>query len=230
MLIGSRSGFVTLADREEAMYKQALEGWMDLFADRLTTFEDDFMEELNTAVFTGTNRSVSRVDVTLNALTTVGFSNSFQGSFLKSLSCPNLTTIKGGQQFQDSKQLVSVSFPKLSSVTDFNWFFYGCTSLKTVDLGLVTSLRNGYAGSFGNCTALTDVFFSAMTTSGLLSHTNIMTSSLPNQIVFHCADGNVIYDGSAWVVAQNLNGGGHKCLNSSFSPFPRSSRLWKEAA
>ena len=211
MLLGSRNGLIAEANKEELMYKQALQNWLDLFAGRLTTFVDDTMEDLSFPLFYQTATPIKyRVDFTLTALKTISSRNSFFTSCAKTISCPNLITIIGAQHFQGSSSLESVSFPNLETIDNFSWYFFNCTALKTVNLGKVQSLPSAVNNSFAYDTSLTDVFVESMQSDTLLSYTQMLSSATtgsftPHQVVFHCADGDVVWsdDDNAWVIASD---------------------------
>lgn len=71
---------------------------------------------------------------------------------------PNLTTIEAGNLFLDNTELLSVSFPKLSTVRcTTNNIFKGCTELTTVSLPAIATIVSDTNRMFESCEALTSI-------------------------------------------------------------------------
>ena len=186
-----------------------LNNWLDFFANGylMTQFEDDSIVELGVPLFQGGITGTSPISVSFSSLKRVLTRNVFYTSRMVSLSCPVLTEIYGAQQFQGSSYLETVDLPSLTYIENFNWWFWNCPRLKVVNLGQVSEIHGASNVSFGQYdSALEDVYLLAMNASTLLSYTGMLTSATtgnytPHQIVFHCADGNVVWsdDANNWV-------------------------------
>jgi len=122
-------------------------------------------------------------------LTTISGSNAcyemfYHSTSLTSASFPNLTTISGNgacqEMFRDCTSLTSASFPNLTTISGSNacngmFYISALTSVLTsVSFPNLTTLSGNYACQrmFYYNRALTDVYFSALTTSSFGSNLN----------------------------------------------------------
>jgi len=207
--IGARN--VSLSGGSGADAEAKLQNWLDFFANGylMTQFEDDSIVELGVPLFQA-NAGMSHISILFSSLKRVLARNVFYGSRIVSLSCPMLTEVYGMQQFQGSSYLETLDFPSLAYIENFSWWFWNCPRLKAINLGQVTEIHGASNVSFGQVdSALEDVYLLAMNTSTLLSYTGMLTPATtgnytPHQIVFHCADGNVVWsdDANNWVKIQ----------------------------
>ena len=97
------------------------------------------------------------LDVVNDKITSIGL-ETFFGTKLQSINCPNVTTI-GTSAFRSSALAGDISFPNLESIRGLQEFFG--TSIESVsDLGKVTNI-NGAAGygMFAGCKLLKRVTF-----------------------------------------------------------------------
>ena len=196
------------------MYKEMIENLQAYFAGTLDEFDDYAIVEigLRNALSTvgPTNNAASSRKITLHNLKRITRAQAFQTNmFGGEIRLPALVSITGNQQFQQSA-VTKVLMPNLESLSDFNWFFYGCSMLTEVDLGKVTSLPNAYYASLSGCTSLTDVHCRSLQSATLLGYTYMMTTATtgyytPHQVVFHCADCDVAWDDgtSSWKAVQS---------------------------
>jgi len=207
--IGARN--VSLSGGSGSNAESMLQNWLDFFAngDSVSQFEDDSIVELGTNLFPNQSGQCP-LSVTFNNLERIRNRNVFFASRIVNLSCPRLTEVYGAQHFQQSTYLVTVDFPSLITIENFNWWFWNCPRLKAINLGKVTEIHGASNVSFGQYdSVLEDVYLLAMNTSTLLSYTGMLTPATtgnytPHQIVFHCADGNVVWsdDANNWVKIQ----------------------------
>lgn len=151
--------------------------------------------------------SINVQHVTLENCETLSTNSCFYQSSLIDVNLPALRTIKKGQQFQGSKSLKTVNLGPCERIEDFNWMFFNCYSLEKVYARNVNYIHNQQATTFTECNSLTDVYFDSLQSSYVLG-TNLLAVSgthfAPHTIVFHCADGDVVYDNElgAWKLVQ----------------------------
>lgn len=217
MLIGSRSGFVTLADREDEMYKELFEQFVT------NTFPQGYELVIPYHFY--------RINI-FNAivLDTLTFSEMTSQEFYSFAN--QIAADYGGGT--NSAWVRVLKFPRFTY-----WGYYyrnilgALYGLEHLYIPNVTSFQDTAYGFHGYRGDLLRVHIDK-TCSDIKTLPNFPgfneTSLALDKIVFVGSDGTVAWDGTDWTITQNANGGGHKCLNSSLSPLSRSSRLWKEAA
>ena len=154
--------------------------------------------------------SINVQHATLENCETLSIGNCFFQSSLIDVNLPVLRTIKLGQQFQSSRSLKTVNLGPCERIEDFNWMFSSCNSLEKVYARNVNYIYNQQATSFAGCNSLTDVYFDSLQSSYVLG-TNLLKVGgsyfAPHTIVFHCADGDVVYDNElgAWKLVQAVS-------------------------
>lgn len=199
--IGARNMSLSVGSGADA--EAMLQNWLSFFSDSQgDTFEDYSIVELGTNIFQNTNWN-TKIHLVLHNLETVSKPGCFSGSRLVSITCPKLKSIIGQQQFMSSQLLTYVDFPELEYATTCQGLFAYCSnSLKEVNLGKVTGLANPYQ-TFFNCQKLENVYMQNMDSETLLGYPYVTgrTDFAPHQVVFHCADGNVVWsdDANNWV-------------------------------
>lgn len=119
---------------------------------------------------------------------------------LKSITVHDVTAMNAGYLFQGSS-VEEVSFPDAVSNTTFS--FYQCAKLKVIR---VPKLKTDMSTLcyIGNSSVLTDVYINESTCAEILAirgfpGMNPSQNSNYANVVFHGSDGNVVYNGSAWV-------------------------------
>ena len=159
--------------------------------------------------------SINVQHATLENCEILSISNCFYQSSLIDVNLPVLRTIKFGQQFQNSKSLKTVNLGLCERIEDLNWMFFNCYCLEKVYARNVNYIHNQQASIFAGCNSLTDVYFDSLQSSYVLG-TKLLevngTYFAPHTIVFHCTDGDVVYDNElgAWKLVQSVSqlGGG----------------------
>lgn len=167
--------------------------WLELFGDKQgEMFEDYSLEEIATPIF-GNSNYLSGIHVTLHSLKKISKPTCFVGSRLKSLTCPNLTSIIGQQQFMSSQKLEFVDFPKLEDISNGQAMFGSCSgALTDINLGNVESIGNPDSFLTG-CSKLQHVYLRKMHCSTLLGYSSLFKNA-PHQVILYCADGNVVWN------------------------------------
>lgn len=156
------------------------------------------------------NGSINVQHATLENCETLSSQSCFMGSRLIDVNFPALMTIKNSQQFQSSISLKTVNLGPCERIEDINWMFAFCKSLEKVYARNVNYISNQANTTFSGCNALTDVYFDSLQSSYVLG-TKLLgvngTYFAPHTIVFHCADGDVVYDNAlgAWKLVQAVS-------------------------
>ena len=149
------------------------------------------------------NGSINVQHATLENCETLSSQGCFMGSSLIDVNFPALMTIKKSQQFQNSRSLKIVNLGPCERIEDINWMFTSCNSLEKVYARNVNYISNQTSTTFTGCNSLTDVYFDSLQSSYVLGTKLLGVEGnyfAPHTIVFHCEDGDVVYDNSlgAW--------------------------------
>lgn len=165
------------------------------------------------------NGSINVQHVTLENCEALSIANCFYQSSLIDINLPALRTIKNGQQFQQSKRLKTVDLGLCERIEDINWMFSFCSSLEKVYARNVNYIHRQNASTFTECNSLTDVYFDSLQSSYVLGTPLLGVNGAyfaPHTIVFHCADGDVVYDNElgAWKLVQAVSQLGVQDLNT----------------
>ncbi len=127
----------------------------------LQTLKLPKLTDAGISAFAGTT-SLKKVD--LSALTSMGDSM-FAGSGIETITLPSVTTNhSAGSVFSGCTSLKTVYMPKYNNVTRFYNMFNGCTSLTEVHWPALTNLSQLSADAFGGCTSLKILELGAVTT------------------------------------------------------------------
>ena len=154
--------------------------------------------------------SINVQHATLENCETLSIANCFYQSRLIDVNLPVLMTIKFGQQFQGSSSLKTVNLGHCERIEDINWMFFHCNRLEKVYARNVNYINKQAANTFAGCNYLTDVYFDSLQSSYVLG-TNLVAVNgshfAPHTIVFHCADGDVVYDNElgAWKLVRAVS-------------------------
>ena len=165
------------------------------------------------------NGSINVQHVTLENCETLSTKNCFYSSNLIDVNLPALRTIKNAQQFQGSTRLKTVDLGLCERIEDINWMFSFCKRLEKICARNVNYIHNQTSNTFAECNSLTDVYFDSLQSSYVLG-TNLVADNgsqfAPHTIVFHCADGDVVYDNAlgAWKLVRAVSQLGVQDLNT----------------
>ena len=165
---------------------------------RASDKDDAYYRQIYEMILTNTLPPDSELELTLSNLRSRSFASLAN---LKSLTVHGLLQMTGGYVFQDTP-IETLILPDLVSCSNF--YAYGASKLKTIYCPNL-SQRMLYLCYMGS-SVLSDIYITNSTCSQIMAIPNFpgcnqnQNTNYAN-MVFHGSDGDVVYNGTSWVIA-----------------------------